>query len=186
MRSVRIFVLSFIVVFMASCFVSSLHPLYTDKDLTFTQELVGTWENDDVWIFEKSGENVYELTIKEQESKKTGVYETHLVKLGKYLFLDMYPDEGEMEGYGYDIHFVPTHSFWKVKIEKDVLHLAFMDSDWLEEMIDKKKVNIAHVRLEDRIVLTASTEELQKFVLKYAEDTDAFPALDELHRKTQD
>ena len=61
-----------------------------------------------------------------------------------------------------------------------------MDNEWLEEMIDEKKVNIAHVRLEDRIILTAPTEELQKFVLKYAEDTDAFPELDELHRKTQD
>jgi hypothetical protein len=186
MRSLRIFILSVIAVFMASCFVTSLHPLYTEEDLTFVPELLGTWENDEVWIFEKSGENVYELTIKEQESKKTGVYETHLVKLGKYLFLDMYPEESELEESFYDIHLVPTHSFWKVEIEKDVLRLAFMDIEWLEEMIDANKVNIAHVCLEERIVLTALTEELQKFVLKYAEDTDAFPELDEMHRKTQD
>ncbi len=183
MRFVRIFVLCVIAVFMASCFVTSMHPLYTEKDLTFAPELLGTWENEDVWIFEKSGENVYELTIKEQESKKTGVYETHLVKLGKYLFLDLYPEESELDESVSDIHLVPTHSFWKVKIEKNALRLAFMDIEWLDEMIDANKVNIAHVRLEERIVLTAPTEELQKFVLKYAEDSDAFPELDALHRK---
>lgn len=186
MRLIRISVLSVMAVFLASCFVTSLHPLYTEEDLTFIPEVLGTWENEDVWMFKQSGKNAYELTIKEQESKKTGVYEAHLVKLGKYLFLDLYPDESELEDSGYGIHFVPAHSFWKVKIEKDVLRLSFMDIEWLENMIDEKKVNIAHVRLEDRIVLTAPTEELQKFVLKYAEDTDAFPELDELHRKKQD
>jgi hypothetical protein len=186
MRSVKILVLSIIASFMVSCLVTSVHPLYTKKDLTFVPELVGSWENDDVWTFEQSGKNAYELTLKEQDNEKTGVYETHLVKLGKYLFLDLYPEESEMEDSVYDIHLVPTHSFWRVEIKKDVLRLAIMDNEWLERMIDGNKVSIAHVRLEDRIVLTAPTQELQKFVLKYAEETDAFPELDELHRKTQD
>jgi hypothetical protein len=186
MRLGRILVLSVIALFMVSCFVTSMHPLYTEKDLTFVPELLGTWENEDVWIFEQSGKNAYELTIKGEGDVKPGVYETHLVKLGKFLFLDLYPDEDEMEEYGYDIHLVPTHSFWRIKIEKDVLSLAFIDVDWLEEMIDGNKINIAHVRLEDRIVLTAPTEELQKFVLKYAEDTDAFPETEELNRKKKD
>ncbi len=186
MRSIKILVLSVIALFVASCLVTSVHPLYTEKDLTFVPELVGTWENDDVWIFEQSGKNAYELTIKEQDSAKTGVYETHLVKLGKYLFLDLYPEESEMEDSVYELHLVPTHSFWRIEIEKDVLRLAYIDNEWLERMIDGNKVNIAHVRLEDRVVLTAPTEELQKFVLKYAEDTDAFPETEELNRKKQD
>ncbi len=185
MRLMKIFIISVIVLFMVSCLVTSVHPLYTENDLTFVPELLGTWENDDVWIFEQSGKNAYELTIKEQDDAKPGVYEAHLVKLEKFLFLDMYPDETEIEDFN-DIHFVPTHSFWKVEIEKDVLRIAYIDYDWLEGMIDKNKVNIAHVRLEDRIVLTAPTHELQKFVLKYAEDTDAFPEPEEMHRKKQD
>jgi hypothetical protein len=185
MRLMKILVLSFIALFVVSCLVTSVHPLYTEKDLTFIPELLGTWENDDVWIFEQSGKNAYELTIKEQDNAKVGVYEAHLVKLGKFLFLDLYPDETEIEDFN-DIHLVPTHSFWRVEIEKDVLRMAYIDYDWLEEMIDKKKVSIAHVRLEDRIVLTVPTQELQKFVLKYAEDTDAFPESEEMHRKTQD
>lgn len=192
MRLVKIFVIFFIASFLVSCLVTSVHPLYTEKDLTFVPELLGTWENDDVWTFEQSGKNAYELTIKEssgseggQDNEQIGVYEAHLVKLGKFLFLDLYPDDTEIEDFN-DIHLVPTHSFWRVEIEKDALRMAYIDYDWLEEMIDGNKVNIAHVRLEDRIVLTAPTQELQKFVLKYAEDTDAFPESEEMHRKKQD
>jgi len=159
-------------------------------------ELLGTWENDDMWTFKKSGKNAYELTINEKESSKesggiaeydeAGIYEVHLVKLGKFLFLDFYPEEIEIEEYGYDVHFVPVHSFCRVWFEKDVLRLAFFENEWLEGMIDEKKINIAHVRLEDRVVLTAPIEELQKFVLKYAEDSEAFLDIEELSRQKQD
>jgi len=51
----------------------------------------------------------------------------------------------------------------------------------LEKAIAKRKVKIRHQRLEDGIVLTASTEELQKFVLKYADE--AFSDFSEFHRR---
>lgn len=197
MRLMKISVISFVALFMVNCLVTSIHPLYTAKDIVFMPELLGTWigedEAGDLWIFEQSGKNAYELTIKEssesegiQEYEETGIYETHLVKLGKFLFLDLYPDERTIEEYEDEIHLVPTHSIWRIWIEKDVIRLAWLANDWLEEMIDKKKIKIAHVRLEDRVVLTVPTKDLQKFVLKYAEDTDAFPEPGEMHRKKQE
>jgi len=189
MRLMKIIVISVIALFMVNCLVTSIHPLYTDKDLVFKPELLGTWENDELWTFEKMGKNSYELTIKEssesegiKEYEETGIYEAHLVKLEKFFFLDLYPDERKIEEYEDEIHLVPAHSIWRIWIEKDVMRLAWLANDWLEEMIDGNKVDIAHVRLEDRVVLTAPTKELQKFVLKYAEDTDAFPEPGEFHR----
>jgi len=189
MRLMKILVISVIALFMVDCLVTSIHPLYTEKDLVFMPELLGTWENDELWTFEKMGKTAYELTIKEssesegiQEYEETGVYEAHLAKLGKFLFLDLFPDERKIEEYEDEIHMVPVHSIWRIWIEKDVMRLTWLDNDWLEKMIDGNKVNIAHVRLEDRVVLTAPTKELQKFVLKYAEDTDAFPEPDEFQR----
>lgn len=199
MRLVRILAISAIVSLTMSCLVTSIHPLYTEKDLIFVTELLGTWageEEEDIWTFNQSGKNAYELVIRQQRSSKEtegpydyldysedGEYEAHLVKLGKFLFLDIYPDEPEIEEYGYDFHLVPVHSFWRIWIEKDVMRLAYLSEDWLEEMLNKKKVNIAHIRLEDRVVLAAPTEELQKFVLKYAEDSDAFPEPEDYLRK---
>jgi len=189
MRLMKIIVISVIALFMVNCLVTSIHPLYTEKDLVFKPELLGTWENDELWTFEKMGKNAYELTIKEssesegiKEREERGIYEAHLVKLEWFLFLDLYPDERKIEEYEDEIHLVPVHSIWRIWIEKDVMRLAWLANDWLEEMIDGNKVEIAHVRLEDRVVLTAPTKELQKLVLKYAEDTDAFPEPDEFHR----
>ena len=194
----RILAISAIVSLTMSCLVISIHPLYTEKDLIFVPELLGTWvgEEEDVWTFNQSGKNAYELILRQQrDSKETkssidyfnysedGEYEAHLVKLGKFLFLDIYPNEPEIEEYGYDFHLVPVHSFWRIWVEKDVMRLTYLSEDWLEEMLDKKKVNIAHIRLEGRVVLTAPTEELQKFVLKYAEDSEAFPEPEGYMRK---
>ena len=197
MRWIKIFIISVIALFMVDCLVTSIHPLYTEKDLVFMPELLGIWrgedEDEDLWIFEQSGKNAYELTIKEsveskgiQEYEETGIYESHLVKLGKFLFLDLYPDERIIEEFEDEIHLVPTHSIWRIWIEKDVIRLAWLDNDWLGEMIEGNKIIIAHVRLEDRVVLTVPTEELQKFVLKYAEDTDAFPEPGELYRQKKE
>jgi hypothetical protein len=197
MRLMKILMIFVIALFMVDCLVTSIHPLYTEKDIVFMPELLGTWEGEDdeadLWIFEQSGKNAYELTIKEssesegiQEYEEIGVYDSHLVKLGKYLFMDLYPDETKIEECEDEIHLVPTHSIWRIWIEKDVMRLAWLANDWLEKMIDGNKVNIAHVRLDDRVVLTAPTKELQKFVLKYAEDTDAFPEPGEMHRKKQE
>ncbi len=199
MRWPRISVILALAFFLASCFVTSIHPLYTEKDLVFVPELLGTWkaeDEEDLYTFQQTGKNAYELIITGQESNKksTGIldyeeagrYEAHLVKLGKFLFLDIYPQLPVMEEYGIDIHLVPVHSFHKILIEKDVLRLVSLDYDWLEEMIKGNKINLAHVRLEDRFVLTASTGELQKFVLKYAEDSEAFSDYSELIRQKQD
>jgi len=198
MRFIKIPVIFALAFFTASCFVTSIHPLYTEKDLTFAPELLGTWkteDEEDIYTFKQSGKDAYELIITGQESSKkpidslgydeAGRYEAHLVKLGKFLFLDIYPQVPEMEEYGVDIHLIPVHSFYKIWIEKDVIRLVSLDYDWLEEMVDKKKVNIAHIRLEDRIILSAPTDELQKFVLRYAEDKEAFYEIEELHRQEQ-
>lgn len=199
MRWLRVPVIFALAFFLASCFVTSIYPLYTEKDLTFVPELLGTWKAEDeenLYTFQQSGKNAYELIITGQESNKksTGIldyeeagrYEAHLVKLGKFLFLDIYPQVPEMGEYGLDFYLVPVHSFHKILIEKDVLRLVSLDYDWLEEMIKGNKINLAHVRVEDRIVLTASTAELQKFVLKYVEDSEAFSDFSKLDRQKQD
>jgi len=42
-------------------------------------------------------------------------------------------------------------------------------------MIDAKKLSIVHVRRDNDIILTATTEELSALVLRFAEDDKAFP-----------
>ena len=169
---------------IAGC-VRSLHPLYTEKDLVFEKKLVGTWSegdgNKDTWIFQQSSDNAYELIHTQKGAPAK--FDAHLVKLGEYLFLDLFPDQPDTKNEFYKSHLIPAHTFSKITITNDVVHLSMFDNDWLKEMISKKTVTIQHERIEETIILTAPTEELQKLVLQYADSEDAFPKPAELHRK---
>jgi hypothetical protein len=53
----------------------------------------------------------------------------------------------------------------------------------LEKLLEENPDAIAHVEVKDRPVLTASTKELQAFVLKYAETDKIFTDEIVLERK---
>ena len=168
--------LAFTLLVAAGC-VPSLNPLYTEKDLVFEPALVGVWtENDeakDTWAFEKQGENGYRLIY--TNDGKTGEFEARLLKLGGTLFLDFYPDEAGLKDLTrndfYKSHLVPAHSFAKVMQIEPTLQMALLDPDWVKKLLEKNPGAIAHGQVaEDRIVLTAPTKELQKFVVQYAKE----------------
>lgn len=164
---------------IAGC-VPSLHPLYTEKDLFFENALVGVWaESDDsreTWAFERSGEKGYKLVY--TGDGKTGEFEAHLLKLGDTMFLDLYPDDAGLKELNrndfYKSHFLPTHTFAKVTQIEPALQMAFLNPDWLKELLEKNAKAIRHEKVGDRIVLTASTDELQKFVLNHGNTKNAF------------
>ena len=168
MRSLKIILALGFVLLIAGCVVSSLYPLFTEKDLAFDPTLLGTWagvDEDDTLVF-KSGEGkAYDLTyITEGQGLK---FKVHLVQLGKIQFFDVYPKVDKEHD---AIHLLPAHSFWRLERDGDMLRTAWLDQGWFEDQIARKKIIIPHQLVEDRLILTASTEELQKFVLKYADE----------------
>lgn len=183
MRSANILILLGVAILFTGC-VPSLHPLFTDKDLVFDPALVGTWVDEDgksTWTFQKSGENAYELVYTENE--EPAKFQAHLLKLGDFLFLDIFPEESEMKNGLYKGLLIPAHGFSRIWIEGDSVRLAYLDPDWLKGMIDKKKIKIDYDLIDQTIILTAQTNELQNFALKYAEDNKAFSNKSELHRQ---
>ena len=173
--------------FSGGC-VLSLHPLYTEKDQVFDPALVGTWaekDSEDTYTFQKADRDGYELTY--VEKRRPAKFEAHLTRLGKLLFLDLYPKESEekIENEMLEGHFIRVHSFSRVRIDGDVLRYAVMYGERLARVIAQKKVKIAH-RVEahgDVLILGAPTEDLQKFVLKHAQDTKAFGEEQTLYRR---
>jgi hypothetical protein len=174
--TIQLTVLLAVILIMAGCWPLSVHPLYFQEDLIFEEGLVGTWGEDpeeedlfDLWIFKKATANSYQLIVKE-EGNEDGKFETHLLKLGKHYFLDLYPQEPETGNEFYNAHVIPAHSFIRISLEGHILRLGFFDLDWLKDNLEQKRVSIEHERRDDTIVLTASTEELQAFVLEHVED----------------
>ena len=156
---------------MAGC-LPSLHPLYNDKTLIFKEELIGKWmEDDSVWQFSRAGEKEYELRIRDDE-KEIGRFSAHLVEIKGLMFLDLFPDDKPLEDLDdfYKIHILPVHTFMKVDQISPNLRLRMVDYDEVKEMIESNPNVIKHeVVDDDRIVLTASTEELQNFVVGHVE-----------------
>jgi hypothetical protein len=180
-------VLSIFLLILSGCFVLSVHPLYFEDDLIFEQGLIGTWGEDEdkedlseLWIFKKSGDKSYRLIMREEENGE-GVFEARLLKLGEHMFLDLYPEEPETGHEFYNMHVIPAHSFIRISLEGHVLRLGFFDHDWLKKNLEQNKVNIKHERRDDTIVVTASTKELQEFVLKHVEEAFEIEA-DPLYR----
>lgn len=169
---------------LQSC-IPSLHPLYTEDTLVFEEALLGTWTDgpNQIWEFVKEGDNHYQLTYTENE--KPVKYEVHLVQLGDTHFFDFYLDEKQpTEDYAI-APLIPSHSFAKVTWEKDRMDIAFFDYEWLEKLFQQRKIRLEHEVIDDgTIILTASTEELQKFVQKYAHEEAAFIDPSRLQRRT--
>lgn len=72
-------------------------------------------------------------------------------------------------------HLIAAHTLARVGLANDSLKLVFLDEDWVSKAIEGGQINLSHVKSGNGLVLTAPTEELQTFVLKYADDAGAFP-----------
>jgi len=171
-----------ILLFLSGC-IPSIHSLYHEEDLVYKSELLGNWKDDDgsTWIFNAGGDKSYKLTFYEKaglihDTTTKAEFETHLVKLGDYYFLDLYPGENNQ----YDMpslliaSLLPVHIFAKVAFVDDQVLVSFFDPDWLESLMEENRIRISYEKTEELFVLTASTDELQRFVVKYAETEKAF------------
>ncbi|MEN8249190.1 MAG: hypothetical protein ABFS32_09690 [Bacteroidota bacterium] len=171
------------------CGVFSIHPLYHEEDLIVNLDLVGIWENID------DKDYIRIDTIKDKkyrfmwyEAEDTIYFEAGLVKLDNHYFFDMYPyDDPNTEdseiGDNFWKNFIPAHSFTKLELKEDTISMAEFDSKRLITLFKENRVRLAHELPDDNyVVITASTNDLQKFVSRYADDTDAFNESDSYRR----
>lgn len=166
---------------LGGCIIPSLHPLYTDDTLIFEEKLVGKWVEDDggIWKFEKSSENEYKMTITGE-----GQFIVHLVELEGMLFLDLFPDDPHLEqGDFYKCHLLPVHTFMKVDRIDPNLQLRVMNPEEVSEMLKEDPNLLKHEGVDDGIVLTASTKQLQEFVIEYANEEGVFGDPQEFTRR---
>ena len=189
MKKISLIITILIFLFLGSC-IPSLFPLYFEKDLITNENLVGTWKEDsslNTWAFyPDEDKKSYNLWFLEKDNNNVddgrpgilGIFETHLFKLGNNYFFDFYPGENnELEKEINTLmafHLVPAHTFAKVEISKDTIKIFQFDIEHLEDLLENGKIRIRHVRPDKDIILTATTEELQEFFIKYAEDEEAY------------
>jgi hypothetical protein len=166
--------------------VMSLHSLYTKENVVFEEKLLGTWvqdNNETTWEFKRIDEpkNAYKLVFSDDKSKK-GSFVAHLVKLRDKLFLDVCPDElpcgqddpNNVEWEYNSFFLIPAHTFIRIDSIEPLLKMRLTDDDKMAKLFEQDPNAVKHTSIEDSLILTASTKELQAFVLKYANDKRVF------------
>ncbi len=192
----KIFLMSavLIIFFLSGC-IPSLHPLYTEDTLVSNDQLLGDWINEEddneTWLFAKM-KNKYAL-IHRDEDGLVGGFEVGMVKLGGSYFLDFYLDDDVLDEkilFGdkavpegsesmsdlKQMHLLLVHTFAKVAFQEDKVVISFLGSEWLIDLFEEQKIRINFESRDNEgdLILTASTEDLQKFLIKYGDEEKAF------------
>ena len=172
--------------------VPSLNSIYTDKDLIFDPALIGTWGSDEPrekWVFSKTGANTYKL----KQTDGDGIsaeFDTRLVRLGEHKFLDLIVtnvDERYTKLNGWAaFSLIPAHLVLQVHEIGPKLKISAMNPDWVKEWLEKNPKSLEHRKLnDDRYILLAATQDLQKFVLQHASEEGLFGGAHELERRKE-
>ncbi len=179
MKMPRLSLLAALLLMLGGC-IPSLHPPYTEKDLVSDGRLPGAYDDEDGtvrWVFSEAGEKQYSLAIRDHD--KTSTMEARLFKIENQLFLGLHPSMDGLDDCKRDAFFqasiVPAHIFLKVS-RLDAEHFEFqsLEENWLKKKLAQAGAPAHAIVREDRIVLTASTAELRKFLAAHLTDTEAW------------
>lgn len=169
---------------LAGCVTLSVYPYYTAKDVIFDSALLGNWIEEgktnadgQVWTFEKINERAYRFTVTDTDKDKFE-FDAHLFKLKGHTFLDCLRRDRERDEFT-----VPGHVLLRVDQLQPTLEVRVLDYDWLKKLLEKNPKAIRHALIpkagangneSEDLVLTASTAELQKFILKHLNTEEAW------------
>lgn len=167
-------------ILLTGCVVTSVYPYYHAKDVTFDPALLGTWieakEDNaakDTWTFEKLDDQTYKLTVADGDKKTE--FDTRLFKLKGARFLDCLPRERPENS-------APLHYLMRVDALTPTLELRLLDHDWLRKLLVQHPKAIRHTLVPRKagdgdggdLLLTADTDELQKFVARHLKTAEAW------------
>ena len=157
--------------------VSSVNPLYSEKDVVFDRNLLGRWAESgdkEVWEFTPGDGNNYVL-VHTDEKGKTGRFEAHLFKLGQSSFLDIVPASPELsEDDFYNDHLIAVHTFVHLSPQGESFRISYLDPDWLKPFLKKNPEAVRHVVANGQVIFTDSSKNIQRFLLAHLRTPGAF------------
>ncbi len=156
-------------IFLAGC-VPTLNPVYTEENLVFESSVLGVWKQENTkatWDFTKHGDKQYRLVFTDKTGQ-SGRFIAHLAKIDETTFLDLSLEKSEIEANAfYKYHLLPIHSVYMVKKLEPKMELTTIDLRWLNSYLESHPDSIQHATQGNRKLITASTKELQAFLLKH-------------------
>jgi hypothetical protein len=192
MKTKKIILIATTVLMLSGCFIKSLNPFYTDKDVVYDSSIIGTWQDSDSskWIIKRhtnmynSTDNSYQVKIIQKDGEKCN-YNVHLFRLNNQLYLDFFPYGSIGSNSIVEENIVATHSIAKVMYTSKTIKVQWFNEVWMEQLLKQNKIRIKHEKINEKdtggytssYLLTASTKDLQKFIIKYGNDPLAFKSI---------
>jgi len=154
---------------LAGC-VLSVYPVYRDEDVVADSAVLGTWEDSAsnmTAVVSQDGLTGYSVSITDDE-RKAASFTGRLARFGGKLVLDLAPQELPNDlSATYRGHFLPVHSFYFAHLQGARLVLVTFHPDSLSALLRRRPTAVAHVQVEDGVILTAPTLQLQAFIRRY-------------------
>jgi len=165
-------------VMIAGC-VPSIHGIATKENIVWDEGLIGRWgdaekandPNAEVWQFERGRQEDTYYALTHSVDGKVGQFKAVLVQVGDMLFLDLFPGENDALKNTSDLyktHLVGMHTFIIIDELGDKLKMRMMDLDKVKKLVEENPAVVKHEIRDDLVILTAGPNELQDFLLKYA------------------
>ena len=121
------------------------------------------------------------------------LFEMGLLELDGQHFIDLFPNDDCSFFGGDDCYalenllrnYIPAHTFMKFDFSEDELVLTEFDNERLIKLFEQNRIRLNHEipgEDTDYVVITASTDDLQKFIIRYANDEEAFNEPSKYHR----
>jgi hypothetical protein len=189
----------FLSVTLLSGCLKTLYPIFHKKDAIFSPNLLGYWrytdkENVTGFVeFKKIPENrqpelppaIREISDKgylvskmDNMGKIIAQDFVFLAKIGKNQYLDYYPAEMSSQrnmNKHYRDHYIKLHTNYKYDFkDTDNFEIRLFDQSFMEKLLSDNKINIKYEMVNGKKLITASTDDLQKFIIKYSDNPDAY------------
>jgi hypothetical protein len=196
MKVIKQVMLLALILVMQSCIVKSIQPFYTNESISFEPSLLGnftdnkngSWEilsfkeafekdNNDVKKYSK--EDIEALkkynqayVVNQSKNEKEAAFLVVPFKVENEIFLDFTPiayDDSDSNPLALQ-HLLKTHSVAKLNKQKDgVIELQWLDEKPIEELLKNEQLKLKHERVgvDETLVLTASSQELYQFLVKF-------------------
>lgn len=182
-------------VFFGGCGLTTFHPIFKTDGLLYDTRLYGSWTNeegknmifqpasslDDKAIPEKLRPFKNKFYVQQTSDSKNLAF---LTKIGNHIYLDVYPAEQDYKNMAerfYSNHLVKMHQVYRIDfVNANSIKIRSIEQDYLEKLIKTKEVRMPYTVVketssdDEKIVITSSTEDLQRFIAKYGDDDEAY------------
>jgi len=178
---------------LGGCIVTSVYPFYDAKSLSFEPRLLGQWnvetdsgEASEQWTFEQETNHSFKVSYVNNQT--TSVMQGHTFKLKGELFLDLFTTDIDDE---HQPPPIPAHMVVRLVEVGTTMRMVPMNYEWLGELLEKNPKALRHhiicaeeKKEHQRLVLTADTPELQRFLVAHLKTSEAWKGESKLRKKT--